>query len=125
MQDSIRRALEVDTLIDITTTGAKTCNQSRIEIGFPQRIEGELYLMGSPGKRAWLANLIANPQFTLHLKQSTTADIQATATPILNKVEKRRVYQLIMAQPGWEKRIPELDIWVEQSPLARVDLPKV
>jgi hypothetical protein len=50
-----------------------------------------LYLSGMPGPRDWYANLVANPHFTFHLKQSTQADLPARVIPITDETERRRV----------------------------------
>jgi hypothetical protein len=91
MDEAIAAALQTDQLIDITTTGRKTGEARRIEISFPQRVDGALYRISTPGPRGWFANLIANAQFTVHLKQSAKSGIPATATPVLDKAEGRRV----------------------------------
>ena len=81
MDEAVRQALERDRTIDITTTGRNTGQPRRKEIWF-HNIEGRLYITGTPGSRDWYANLVANPQFTFHLKQSAQADLAARATPI-------------------------------------------
>ncbi len=75
------RALETDTLIDITTTGRISGRQHRIEITF-HFLDGTTYISGLPGKRDGYANMVANPAFTFHLKQSTQTDLAALAVPI-------------------------------------------
>jgi deazaflavin-dependent oxidoreductase (nitroreductase family) len=77
---TIEQALKSDNLIDITTTGKKTGSPRRIEIAF-HNFDGALYITGLPGKRDWYANLLAQPRFTFHLKQSAHADLPAIATP--------------------------------------------
>jgi deazaflavin-dependent oxidoreductase (nitroreductase family) len=86
MNDKILRALERDRTIDITTIGRKTGKPRRIEIWF-HNLDGRLYITGSPGKRSWYANLLANPEFTFHLKGSIQADLPARARPILDEYE--------------------------------------
>jgi hypothetical protein len=63
MDASIKHALERDRTIDIPTTGRKTGQPHRTEIWF-HTVEGRLYIMGTPGRRDWYANLRAHPEFT-------------------------------------------------------------
>src|ERR1700728_4537773 len=99
MREDIRQALAIDAdstiedrTIDITTTGRRSGEPRRIEIVF-YRLDDEFYLSGIPASktRDWLANLAANPHFTFHLKHGVVADLQATATVILDPAERRRV----------------------------------
>jgi deazaflavin-dependent oxidoreductase (nitroreductase family) len=118
MDAEIERALTTDGLIDITTIGRKSGQPSRIEIAF-HNFDGVLYISGRPGRRDWYANLVANPQFTFHLKQSTQADIPATATPITDEVTRRAALSKIVAK--WNRQA-ELEAFVESSPLVEVKL---
>ena len=75
MDPATAEALARGGVIDITTVGAKTGADRRIEIVFHQ-FDGNYYITGRPGfKRDWLANLIANPRFTLHLRGAGAADV--------------------------------------------------
>ena len=78
MDEGIRNALSVDMVVDITTTGRKTGLPRRIEI-WSHFFDGRVILTGSPGKRSWYANLVANPSFTYHLKHGVPADLSAVA----------------------------------------------
>ncbi len=118
MDSTIEHALKTDSLIDITTTGRKTGEPSKIEIAFHD-FAGALYISGLPGRRDWYANLVAHPQFVFHLKQSTQADIPATATPITDKATRRRVLTKVVAE--WNKQ-DQLEAFVESSPLVEVQL---
>src|SRR5215211_6597423 len=69
MDDHVRDALANDRTIDITTMGRTSGLPRRIETWF-YRVDDEIYLTGLPGRRDWYANLLANPDFTFHLKQS-------------------------------------------------------
>jgi deazaflavin-dependent oxidoreductase (nitroreductase family) len=113
--------------VDITTTGRTSGEPRRIEIVFYQ-FEGDVYLSGipAPKKRAWLANLAAEPVFTFHLKNGVVADLPAKATVIEDPQERRRVLAVFVDQFN-EHRAPDgpypvavLDEWVESSPLAKV-----
>jgi deazaflavin-dependent oxidoreductase (nitroreductase family) len=118
MDAAIERALKSDGLIDITTVGRKTGNPSRIEIAF-HNFDGTLYISGMPGRRDWYANLVANPQFTFHLKQSTRADIPARATPITDEAARRRVLSRVVEK--WNQQ-DNLEAFVRSSPLVEVQL---
>jgi deazaflavin-dependent oxidoreductase (nitroreductase family) len=120
VNDAIRRALESDRLIDITTTGRQSGQPRRLEIGLFY-LDGQFYLSGSPGRRSWLANLVANPRFTVHLKQSLKADLPAVATPIFERAARREVFGRMAAS---RRAGPPMDIEarVAGSPLVRVDL---
>jgi hypothetical protein len=114
----VKRALEQDRTIDITTMGRRTGRPRRIEIWF-HRVEGRLYITGTPGRRGWYANLLDHPGFTFHLKGSVRADLEATATPIVGVTERRDVLSRILGKLGASR---QLDAWVMASPLVEVTL---
>ncbi|MSQ11770.1 MAG: DUF385 domain-containing protein [Dehalococcoidia bacterium] len=121
MNEQTVAALKRDRLIDITTTGRKTGQPRRIELSFAI-LSGKLYLTGRPGPRGWYANLLANPSFTLHLKQSAKLDLPATATPILDPEQRRTL--LTEYQAKLPRLAPRIDVedWVAQSPLVEVTI---
>src|SRR6266536_4395820 len=94
-EERIRAALATDRTIDITTIGRKSGRPSRIEMAF-HRLDGAIYLTGTPGKRDWYANLVAHPDFTFHLKRTVTADLQARATPITDPAARRAILARIL-----------------------------
>ena len=115
--DRIRVALRTDRVIDITTIGRNSGKPSRIETWF-YREDGKLYLTGSPGKRDWYANLVANPRFTFHLKRGAQADLDATATPITDPEVRRSIFSAIFGDIGHPAS--DLDSWLKGSPLVHV-----
>jgi deazaflavin-dependent oxidoreductase (nitroreductase family) len=118
MDSEIERALKTDGLIDITTVGRKTGKLHKVEIAF-HNFDGVLYISGMPGRRDWYANLVANPQFTFHLKQSTRADVPAKAIPITDEAARRLVLSKVVVK--WGKQ-DELEIFMQSSPLVEVQL---
>ncbi len=118
MNEETGKALETDRVIDITTVGRKSGEPRRKEIWFCN-IDGSLYLSGIPGKRGWYANMLANPAFTFHLKESVEADLEATAIAITDADERRQVIAKIAEQYGATAPLEE---WVASSPLVRVEL---
>ncbi|MDH3731706.1 MAG: nitroreductase/quinone reductase family protein [Acidimicrobiia bacterium] len=115
MDPTITNALATERTIDITTTGARTGQPHRIEIWF-HNVDDRIYITGMPGKRGWYANLLSDPQMTFHLKQSVTADLDATARPVRGE-EKRRVLVPILERLGHS---PKIDDWMDRSPLVEV-----
>ena len=91
----------------------------RIEIWF-HYIDGVVYLSSRPGKRSWNANLLANPDFTFHFKQSLVSDVTARATPVTDATTKRDVFAKMKEA---EERMGhmDLDVWVTESPLMLVE----
>ena len=119
MDEQVQHALDHDHLIDITTGGRKTGQPRRIEIRF-HNIEGHLYITGRPPRpRDWYANLLTNPEFTFHLKQSVRVDLPARATPILDQARRRTILTAIHQKLG---RYQDIEAWVESSPLVAVEL---
>lgn len=116
MNDAIRQALATDRTIDITTTGRASGRPRRIETWF-YRVGDRFFLTGSPGRRDWYANLLANPSFTFHLKRSAVADLSARATPIVDPAERRAVMGQILADLN---QLGSLEAWLAGSPLVEV-----
>lgn len=116
MTEDVQAALATDRTIDITTTGRMTGKARRIEMWF-HNIDGRIMITGMPGTRDWYANLVANPAFTFHLKESVRADLPATARPITDLAEKRSVLEVLLARLGYSDRI---EAWLARSPLVEV-----
>ena len=116
VDEQVAKALAQDRVIDITTTGRKTGQPRRIEIWF-HRWQGRYFITGSPGRRSWYANLLANPTFTFHLKESMQADLPARARPILGGGERQEILAGLLQNMD---RIDALDEWVTKSPLVEV-----
>ena len=58
--DIVREELADDLTIDITTTGRRSGQARRIEIWMLD-VDGRFFITGTPGRRDWLANLLADP----------------------------------------------------------------
>ena len=116
VDQQIREQLQQGHTIDITTTGRQSGKPRRIEIGF-QNIDGTVYISGLPGKRDWYANLVANPEFTFHLKDSVKADLPARARPITDPAERRAVLTPFTVNWNYAN---DLDKWLARSPLVAV-----
>lgn len=118
MGDQIQHALENDAIIDITTIGRRTGKAHKIEIAF-HYVDGGIYISGLPGTRDWYANVVANPKFTFHLKQSIQTDIPATAIPVTDESTRREILSNIVAKWGRQSQFEE---FVANSPLIEVHL---
>lgn len=111
--------------VDITTTGARTGQPRRIEIFF-YRALGRWFLSSTPARRSWYANLQVNPAFTFHLKNGVRADLAATAVPVPDPQERRRIFAEIVddlnqpSNPGWIAQPTQLEDWVAGSPLMEI-----
>ena len=110
--DWILEALARERTIDITTTGRRSGRPRRIET-WAWLLDGSVYLTGTPGRRDWYANLRAKPDFTVHLKHGTRADLPARARPIEDEAGRRAVFERL--RPG------QADAWTAASPLVQVE----
>ena len=118
MDDAIRAALEHGQLIEMTTTGAKTGKPRRLDIML-HNFDHHLYISGVPNalkKRGWLANLEANPAFTIGLKGALRADLPARARVINDPAERKAILPKVAAV--WNRT--DLDMMVAHSPLIEV-----
>jgi len=117
MNEVIQNALQTDRVIDITTTGRSSGKPRRLEMWF-HNVDGIIYITGTPGSRDWYANLLGDPSFVFHLKESAQADLAARATLITATDERRPVLEVITERVN---ATAPLDEWVEHSPLVRVE----
>jgi hypothetical protein len=127
MDPAVAAALAIDhgagareRTVDITTTGRRTGEPRRIETWF-YRVDGTVYLSGSPGRRGWAANLEADPAFTFHLKNEAVADVRALAEPVSEEGERRRIFTALLEELGEVSAARrDLEEWVAASPLFAV-----
>jgi deazaflavin-dependent oxidoreductase (nitroreductase family) len=117
MNEAIRTALSRGGIIDITTTGRKSGQPRRIEIVF-HAIDGRIVISGMPRaeKRAWLANVEADPRVTIHLKKDVVADLPGAARVIVDEQERRAL--LVDVARNWGRT--DLETMVRYSPLIEV-----
>lgn len=122
MDQATIKAMSHGGIADITTIGRKTGNPRRIEIYF-HHFDGEYYLTGRPGRRRdWEANIVANPEFTLHLKRGIVVDVPVVGEPEPDPEERARVLRRALIE-SWDSP-PEgveraLHKWVENAPFVR------
>lgn len=116
MNEDVRKSLLAGGVCEITTTGRKSGEPRRIEIRL-HNIDGKLYFSGQPGKRGWYANLLANPEFTIHLTRDVKEDVPARAVPVKDPTERRRVFVKMLDNIG---RPEQLEDRMTRSPLVQL-----
>ena len=119
MESEVSAALASDGTIDITTIGARSGLPRRTEIWF-LHLEGRTFITGTPGPRAWYANLLAHDRFTFHLKESVKADLDARAVPVLDEPTRRWVFSQPHAWNDWYRGEAAFDDLVAHSPMVEV-----
>jgi deazaflavin-dependent oxidoreductase (nitroreductase family) len=120
MDQVIHPALSRGQVIDITTIGRRTGQPRRIEIVL-HVFDSHSYISGMPSRRtrAWIHNLRADPNFTVHLKgPDSTADLSATARIITDEPERRRILEQVARV--WRRA--DVDEMVRFSPLIEVTI---
>lgn len=118
--EAIAEALATDLTIDITTIGRTSGRPRRIEIWY-LRVDGQYYITGTPRPRDWLANLMVNPRFTFHLKESVVADLDAEASIVTDPDERRRVLTSMAAE--WYRGQVDVDRLLAEAPMVRITFP--
>lgn len=124
MDPSVKDAMDRGGIADITTIGRKTGKPYRIEIYFHQ-FDGRYYLTGRHGpRRDWEANIVANPEFTLHLKRGITADVAVKGEPEPDPEERARILRRALIE-SWDSPPDDVDKalhkWVDGSPFIRFE----
>jgi deazaflavin-dependent oxidoreductase (nitroreductase family) len=120
MDNDLRSALHQSQVIDLTTTGRRTGQPRRIEI-FLHDEDGVLFITGMPRAdrvRDWIHNIEADPRITVHLKQSTEADLPATARVVTDADERRPLIEA--AARRWGRT--DVPTMMEHSPLIVLDV---
>ncbi len=119
MNAAIQAALAHGGIVDLTTTGRQSGQARRIEIVF-HAVGGRIVISGMPRreKRAWLANIEADPRVTLHLKRGVVADLGGTARVITDEDERRAL--LAHVARAWGR--DDLEVMVRYSPLIEIVL---
>lgn len=122
MSPEAQAAIDRGGIADITTLGRKSGLPRRIEIYFHQ-IDGEYYLTGRPGgKRDWVANILATPEFTLHLKRGVVEDIPVVGESEPDPETRRKILLRALVD-NWgsdpQRAAAAVDRWVEHAPFIR------
>ena len=117
MTDVVGAELADDPTVDITTIGRRSRSPRRIEIWMLE-VEGRFFITGTPGRRDWLANLIATPQLTLHLKRDAKVDLPARAAVVTDAATRRTVLEPAAAR--WYRSQVDIDRLVAEAPMVEV-----
>jgi len=121
VDENTKTALYCSQVIDLTTTGRRTGRPRRIEI-FLHEEDGQLFISGMPRAdrtRDWIQNITADPHIVVHLKQSISADIPATARVITDPLERRPFIEA--AARRWGRT--DVDEMLQHSPLIVLTVP--
>jgi hypothetical protein len=119
VEPEIERALASDGTVDITTTGARTGLPRRIEIWF-LHLDGRTFITGTPGRRGWYANLVADDRLTFHLKETIVADLSARAVPVEDEPTRRWVFTRPHRWNDWYLAEASLDELLAGSPMVEI-----
>jgi deazaflavin-dependent oxidoreductase (nitroreductase family) len=123
MEPAVKEALDRGGIVDITTIGRRSGEARRIEI-YLHQFDGVYYLTGRPGfKRDWVANIVAHPEFTVHLKRGISADVPMVGEPEPDREIRAGILYRALTE-SWgsdpEKSRNALDRWVDQAPFIRL-----
>jgi len=125
-RDQILDSLFDERTVDVVTTGRRT-GRARVTEIWTTCLFGQVFICGTPNAgrdgvertpRDWLANLLAEPRLILRLKNGADADLPATAEPVTDPGERRR----ILSEPSTEyyRNAVSLDVAVARSPIVRL-----
>jgi F420H(2)-dependent quinone reductase len=117
MDDAVRRALDNDLTVDITTLGARSGQPRRLEIWL-LGIEGRSFITGTPGPRSWLANLRRDPRLRVHLKQDVRAELAAVAHEVTDEATRRFV--LTHPKAAWYRDQNTLEELMAGAPMVEL-----
>ena len=102
--------------IDFTTIGRRSGDPARIEIWW-FHVDGRFIVTGTPGPRDWYANVLANPNVTIH---APFGDFPGRASIVEDMDFRRRVF--IDPSVSWYRSQTELDRLVNEAPMIEIDL---
>ncbi|HEU4321233.1 MAG TPA: nitroreductase family deazaflavin-dependent oxidoreductase [Acidimicrobiia bacterium] len=100
--------------IDLTTTGRRTGQPRTVEIWW-FRVDGRFVITGTPGRRDWLANVLADPKIEIGVGGQT---LVATGRPVSDPIFRRRVFT--DSATSWYTSQAELDHLIDTAPMIEV-----
>lgn len=100
--------------IDLTTTGRRSGLPRTVEIWW-FRVDGRFVITGTPGRRDWLANALADPRVTIGVDG---IQLPAIVNPVTSEDFRRRVFTSPMT--SWYSSQAELDRLVATAPMVEV-----
>jgi deazaflavin-dependent oxidoreductase (nitroreductase family) len=115
--DIVRAELVDDPTVDITTTGRTSGLPRRIEIWLMD-VDGRFFITGTSGRRDWVANLNADPNLVVHLKQHAQQDLPARASAVDDAALRREVFE--HPNSTWYLSEESLDDLVANAPMVEV-----
>ena len=116
VDDAALAALGDIRTIDLTTIGRRSGRRGRVEIWW-FRIDERFIITGTPGKRDWYANVLADPQVVIH---TSIGDFSGRASPVLDDEFRRRVFT--DPEVGWYRTQADLDRLVADAPMIEIGL---
>lgn len=117
VDEHVRRRLASIQTIELTTYGRKSGRSRRIEIWW-FHFDGRFIITGTPGRRDWFANVLADPRIVVHVEG---LDIEATVTPMDDPEFRRRVFTAPHIR--WYATQAELEHLVNAAPMIEVHFP--
>jgi deazaflavin-dependent oxidoreductase (nitroreductase family) len=105
--------------VDITTRGRRSGRARRIEI-WMLHVDGRFFITGTPGHRDWVANLIADPEISVHVDDDGPVTLTGRAAVVLDDDTRRRV--LGHPSAAWYRGQARLDELVARAPMVEVTI---
>lgn len=102
--------------IDLTTIGRKSGRHSRIEIWW-FHVDGRFIVTGTPGRRDWYANVLANPEVMIHV---AGWDLPALAHPIRDPEIRGAVFDTPSTR--WYTTQAQRQRLVDEAPMIEIRL---
>lgn len=102
--------------VDLVTIGRKSGQQQRVEIWW-FHFEDRFIITGTPGRRDWYANILANPRVVIETRHG---DFPATAATVSDGAFRGRFFTDRASR--WYSTQAELDALVETAPMVELEL---
>ena len=102
--------------VDLVTIGRKSGQAQRVEIWW-FHFEDRFIITGTPGRRDWYANILANPRILI---ETSHGDFPATASPISDEQFRHRFFSDRASR--WYSTQAELEALVNTAPMIEMSL---
>ncbi|HUP17646.1 MAG TPA: nitroreductase family deazaflavin-dependent oxidoreductase [Acidimicrobiia bacterium] len=102
--------------VDLVTIGRKSSQPQRVEIWWFY-FEDRFIITGTPGRRDWYANILANPRVVIETRHG---DFPASASAVPDQPFRSRFFSDGAAR--WYSTQAEFDALVKTAPMIELDL---